>query len=91
MKDNEQKIKAVPLLRGPRTCEAVTGAAQLSIQPRFLTKANALAVSGASLRWWCEHYPHLVRHVGKKARHRRRRAGARRVDGWRRRRDADHR
>jgi hypothetical protein len=52
----------------PRTSLTLApdGAPQLTVQPRFITKANSEAVTGLEFRRWCDHFPTLVRFVGRK-------------------------
>lgn len=37
-----------------------------AVRPLFVTKHNSDAVTGADFRRWKEHFPHLVRRVGRK-------------------------
>lgn len=40
--------------------------AEASPRPVFITKGNSLAATGQDLRFWKQHFPHLVRHVARK-------------------------
>jgi hypothetical protein len=37
-----------------------------AVRPLFVSKLNSVAVTGVDFRRWKDHYPHLVRRVGRK-------------------------